>query len=428
MTTSELLIRWTVRLALACYAAAVALRLLPAFTVRRQTAARGLWTSGCLLYLAHVVSAFQFVDGWSHEAAYRATAGRTAEAFGLDWGGGLYLNYLFTVVWVGDVLWWWRGLARYAARPRWLDRTVQALLAFMAFNGAVVFGSGPVRWVGLAVCLALGVLCCLRLWTGEPGGRTISFDEDKSLCESDPRGQRTTQSLPARHGPRGSTTMRRSVWLSIVGVVVYFAVTAVILFLCAGRWDLPFVWAYFGLWLVASVVGAVLADPGLARERIHPGPGGTDYLVLAVTLPLWFAAYAVAGLDVGRFHWSGTVPLAVQVLCLVVVGAGLAFVVWAVVVNRFFSSVIRIQRDRGHRVITTGPYRFVRHPGYAAAIPLLLCSGPALGSWVATIPMALSVPFLIRRTYLEDRILRDQLEGYAEYAQKVRYRLLPGVW
>jgi protein-S-isoprenylcysteine O-methyltransferase Ste14 len=222
--------------------------------------------------------------------------------------------------------------------------------------------------------------------------------------------------------------MRLSTWLGVVGLVAFLGATAAVFFLCAGRWDLPFAWAYFGLWLAAGLAGAALADPGLARERMRPGPGGTDYLLLTVMIPVWFAQYALAGLDVGRLHWTDTVPLAVQILCLVGVAAALAVVTWAVAVNRFFSSVIRIQRDRGHQVVTAGPYRYVRHPGYTAAIVLMLCSGPALGSWLAAVPSVLMIPLLLRRTILEDRTLREQLEGYAEYAQKLRYRLVPGVW
>lgn len=423
MGTGELLTRWTVRLALACYAAAVALRLLRRSTGARQATARGFWTAGCLFYLAHVVSAFHFFHGWSHGAAYRETARRTTETVGLDWGGGLYLNYLFTAVWVADVLCWWLAPTRYAARPRWLEGAVQGFLAFMAFNGAVVFATGPVRWAGAAVCFVLGAWWCLR---GRAGRGFPLTETHPSATVTPGRPRRHAGRRPGRLG--GLTAVRLSLLLGVVGSVAYLAGTAAVVFLCAGRWDLPFVWAYFGLWLVAGTVGAVLADPGLARERMRPGPGGTDYVIMVFVFPLWFGAYALAGLDVGRLHWTANVPLAVQVLCLVVVGAGLAVITWAVVVNRFFSSVIRIQRDRGHRVVTGGPYRYVRHPGYAVAIALFLVSGPALGSWVATIPMALSVPLFLRRTALEDRVLREQLEGYAEYAQKVRYRLLPGVW
>jgi hypothetical protein len=177
MDTGELLTRWTVRLALLCYAGAVALQLRPGFTVQRQATARWLWTLGCVLYLGHVASAFQFRHGWSHDAAYRETAQRTAEAFGLDWGGGLYLNYLFTVAWVADVVWWWRGPAWYAARPRWLGWALHGFLAFMVFNGAVVFATGLVRWIGLAVGLGLAVLWWL---SRRPPGERISFDGNAS--------------------------------------------------------------------------------------------------------------------------------------------------------------------------------------------------------------------------------------------------------
>jgi hypothetical protein len=169
MSTGELLTRWAVRLALLCYAGAVALRLLPDRSPRRQAAERWLWTVGCLLYLGHVASAFHFYHGWSHEAAYRETARRTGEAVGLAWGGGLYLNYLFTAAWVADAAWWWRGLETYESRPRWVGRVLHAFLAFMAFNGAVVFATGVVRWAGLAVSLALGVLGWLRWRRGRQG-------------------------------------------------------------------------------------------------------------------------------------------------------------------------------------------------------------------------------------------------------------------
>jgi protein-S-isoprenylcysteine O-methyltransferase Ste14 len=112
----------------------------------------------------------------------------------------------------------------------------------------------------------------------------------------------------------------------------------------------------------------------------------------------------------------------------VVFAAGFAFGLWATHVNRFFSSVVRIQRERGHHVVTAGPYHWVRHPGYAGAIPAVVASGMALCSWLATALGALGVPLILWRTIVEDRTLRAQLPGYAEYAQRVRWRLLPGVW
>jgi hypothetical protein len=163
MDTGELLTRWTIRLALVFYVLAVALRLLARRRPAWQRAARLAWTLGCIVYLAHVACAFQFYHGWSHTAAYRETARQTAERFGLDWGGGLYFNYAFTAVWMVDVLWWWRGLEPYQTRPRWVDATVQAFFAFMAFNATVVFASGFVRWLGAAACLGLGMLWLIPL-------------------------------------------------------------------------------------------------------------------------------------------------------------------------------------------------------------------------------------------------------------------------
>ena len=189
-------------------------------------------------------------------------------------------------------------------------------------------------------------------------------------------------------------------------------------------------WAYLGVFFATMVVGSFLADPTLARERLRPGPGGREEArVLAILLvPLWLGQYVVAGLDVGRFHWSDSVPLVVQVIGLLAMAAALAIVTWAVTVNRFFSSVVRIQTDRGHHLITSGPYRYVRHPAYACCPFLFVGGGLALGSWLAALIGLVMVLPIVRRTALEDRVLREQLEGYAAYAQKVRYRVLPGVW
>jgi protein-S-isoprenylcysteine O-methyltransferase Ste14 len=222
--------------------------------------------------------------------------------------------------------------------------------------------------------------------------------------------------------------MVKSLIPGILGGVALVAVLGALLFGCAGRWDLPMFWAYLGVWAAAALAGAFVADPTLARERLRPGPGGKDYLTLFVVTPLWVAQHVVAGLDVGRFHWGDGVPLAVQVLGLLAVAAGLGVAVWAVAVNRFFSSVIRIQTDRGHHLVTRGPYRYVRHPAYACMPFLMIGAGLALGSWLATLLGLVMVFPILLRTAREDRTLRDQLEGYAAYAEKVRYRVLPGVW
>jgi len=140
------------------------------------------------------------------------------------------------------------------------------------------------------------------------------------------------------------------------------------------------------------------------------------------------AHWVVAGLDVGRKHWSDSVPVWLQGIGLVGFTAGFGLIVWAMAVNRFFSSVVRIQSDRGHKLVTGGPYGWIRHPGYLAALLQGISSGIALGSWVSMIPVVGMLPLLFVRTVREDRFLRGNLPGYLEYAQRVRYRMLPGIW
>jgi protein-S-isoprenylcysteine O-methyltransferase Ste14 len=216
--------------------------------------------------------------------------------------------------------------------------------------------------------------------------------------------------------------------LGIVGGGVFLALIGAVLFGCAGRLAVPMFWAYLAVWAAATVVGSIVSDPTLIKERLRPGPGGQDYLIMVLMIPLWLGQYIVAGLDVGRFHWSDDVPLVVQVVGLVAMAAATAVVVWAGAVNRFFSTVIRIQTDRDHHVVTSGPYRYVRHPAYACWPFLIVGGGLALGSWLAALIGVLLVFPILWRTAREDRFLREQLPGYADYAQKVRYRVLPGVW
>jgi protein-S-isoprenylcysteine O-methyltransferase Ste14 len=215
---------------------------------------------------------------------------------------------------------------------------------------------------------------------------------------------------------------------AIVAGVTSAAVIAAILFVSAGRWDLPFFWAYIGIWISAAMARSFLADPTLLKERLQPGPGGKDKLRTIAYLPLGMCEWIIAGLDVGRYHWSDTVPLAVQVGGLVAFAGGAAVVIWATAANRFFSTVIRIQTERGHHVIDRGPYRFVRHPAYAAFPFLIIGGGLLLGSWLAAVFGLVLVFPVLRRTALEDRTLRQELEGYADYAKKVRYRVMPGIW
>jgi protein-S-isoprenylcysteine O-methyltransferase Ste14 len=209
---------------------------------------------------------------------------------------------------------------------------------------------------------------------------------------------------------------------------VYFVLTALALFVSAGTVALPTYWVYLATFAAVFVAAFLLLDPDLARERMRPG-GKRPPLSLQLFSAVLFAHWIVAGLDHGRFQWSDTVPPWLQWLALAAVALSYAVCLWAMRVNRFFSSVIRIQDDRGQTVITAGPYVFVRHPGYIAGIVLILASGLALDSWLATALLVVcSLPFLLYRAITEDRVLLTQLPGYRAYAERVRWRLVPGIW
>ena len=215
---------------------------------------------------------------------------------------------------------------------------------------------------------------------------------------------------------------------AFIRLVILELLLATILFGSAGRLDLPWFWALIGFNFVFMLCAIRAIEPDLMRERLRPAPGGVDRGLRWLMMPFLLGQLIVAGLDVGRFGWSGPVPLVVHGTGLLFYVSGIVLAMRALVVNRFFSPVVRIQEERGHRLITEGPYRFVRHPGYAGMLLSFLGSGLVLGSWWSLLPLIPVVVLILRRTILEDHYLRKHLEGYVGYAERVRYRLLPGVW
>jgi protein-S-isoprenylcysteine O-methyltransferase Ste14 len=195
----------------------------------------------------------------------------------------------------------------------------------------------------------------------------------------------------------------------------------------AGRLDLPFVWGIAGVMAAFHLLMAAFVDPTLLNERQSPASGNVDRLTRPLGVVLVLVHWVLAGLDVGRLHWS-VVPWQVQAAGVAGFVAALAVNFWAMRVNRFYSSVVRIQPDRGHHPVVDGPYRFVRHPGYAATLFALFTGGIALGSGLAMVPVLGFAALFIRRTLLEDRTLQQELAGYSEYAQRVKYRLVPGIF
>jgi protein-S-isoprenylcysteine O-methyltransferase Ste14 len=216
-----------------------------------------------------------------------------------------------------------------------------------------------------------------------------------------------------------------SAYLQTAGFVIALTVT---LFASAGTVWIAGFWIYIAIFVAIMVASLAGLDPGLLRERMRPG-GQKPPVALRLFSAILFAHWIIAGLDRGRLHLSDTVPALLQWLGLVAMAAGFALCFWAMRENRFFSSVIRIQTDRGQYVVTRGPYAFIRHPGYTAGILIILTSGIALGSWLAAVFLIVTtLPFLLYRAITEDRILQVELEGYRAYAGRVRWRLVPGIW
>jgi protein-S-isoprenylcysteine O-methyltransferase Ste14 len=164
-----------------------------------------------------------------------------------------------------------------------------------------------------------------------------------------------------------------------------------------------------------------------ARSRIQPGTKRWDRILLGILFSAMLAIVPVGALDDGRFHWSRMSWWFVGFGYLLLI-TGTAITAWAQAVNRFFEPGVRIQTERGHHVVDTGPYRIVRHPGYFAACLLFAGIALALGSWWALVPAGLAALLIVIRTEWEDRTLHAGLAGYEAYAQRVRFRLIPGVW
>jgi len=204
---------------------------------------------------------------------------------------------------------------------------------------------------------------------------------------------------------------------------------------CGGDFDWWEAWGYSLLIVAAGIGGRIGAErrhPGLLAERqntenFQNAKAWDKVLAPLMALSVGFPLVIVAGLD-HRFGWSPVFPLWLIVLGFVLTSLGYAFAVWALVENRFFSSVVRIQADRGHVVCDSGPYRLVRHPGYAGNILALLGIVLALSSVWTLIPAAVALIIALVRTALEDQTLQEELSGYRDYARRVRYRLIPGIY
>jgi protein-S-isoprenylcysteine O-methyltransferase Ste14 len=231
----------------------------------------------------------------------------------------------------------------------------------------------------------------------------------------------------SKTGPQITARVRYAT-REILGLVVM----GVALFGSAGRIDWWAAWAALAVmaaWIAATAIILFRYTPGLLAERLGPRRGAKswDTAIMSLLGLIQLARYIIAGLD-QRYGWTGGLPAAAQVAALALCILGYALVVWATASNTFFSQIVRIQSERGHAIATGGPYHHVRHPAYAGAILYELAVPVLLASWPALIVSSLNALLLILRTALEDRTLQAELAGYADYARRVRYRLLPGIW
>jgi protein-S-isoprenylcysteine O-methyltransferase Ste14 len=209
---------------------------------------------------------------------------------------------------------------------------------------------------------------------------------------------------------------------------------AAILFGAAGRIDWPEAWIYLALAAAITLAGGfwlARRDPGLLRERlgslIQREQKGWDKVLMVVMLAAWIGWLVLIGLDAGRYRWSN-VALGLKVAGLVLIGIG-TYLVWLTLkANSYAAPVVKIQKERGHRVATTGPYAYIRHPMYAGAILFIAGIPLWLGSWWGLAAGSVLMLILAVRAVFEERTLAAELNGYADYAARIRYRLVPYLW
>ena len=232
-----------------------------------------------------------------------------------------------------------------------------------------------------------------------------------------------------RHHAGSTPEFRHNISRRATQVLVVYAIFGLILFIAAGTVRWPEAWVYLALYLGSSVAGAMLIPPEVIAERgaRKQNVERWDRVITALATLSTLAIYLVAGLD-HRWGWAPSLLWGWEAAAFLICAAGLALFLWAMRVNAYFSTAARLQGDRGQVVCSSGPYRWVRHPGYLGYILFHLATPIFLGSYWALVPAAAFAVVFVVHTWLEDRMLMQRLPGYAEFAAGVRYRLLPGIW
>jgi protein-S-isoprenylcysteine O-methyltransferase Ste14 len=227
-----------------------------------------------------------------------------------------------------------------------------------------------------------------------------------------------------RRSDTGGNILRRLMQVSMSVII-----TLIILLVSAGIIKWIYAWIYTLASVLVIITNAfifpteLISERGRKKENVEKW----DKIITGIIIIPWFTLYIIAGLDI-RFGWSTEFALWIHITALITFILGNALVSWAMIANNYFSTSVRIQYDRGHTVSSGGPYRYIRHPGYIGMIIYLLSTPIILGSFWALIPAIMTVILFIIRTSFEDNTLKNKLEGYKEYAERVKYRLISGIW
>jgi len=222
---------------------------------------------------------------------------------------------------------------------------------------------------------------------------------------------------------------RKNILRRLIQVTMSVILIALVLFVSAGRIDWIFAWVCIATSVLFIIINAFIFPPELMAERGRKKENVEKWDKLISRLGMFplLALYVVSGLDI-RFGWSSELALWIHIAGLVIFILGSVLTSWAMISNIYFSTAVRIQYDRGHTVASGGPYHYIRHPGYLGMIIYHLSTPIILGSLWALIPASLTIALFIICTLFEDNTLKNKLEGYKEYAERVEYRLMPGVW
>lgn len=227
--------------------------------------------------------------------------------------------------------------------------------------------------------------------------------------------------------------LRKSVIKAILLMFLFLIIMATIFFIAAGRLNISRAWIFFAAMLVYFLVSIIILykfNPELLIHRLKRKADAKSWdkiLMRTNNLVGIHILVAVAGVDVGRFRWSHLGNQS-AILGFVLWIIATTLITWTMAVNKHFEPTLRIQKDRDHQVITTGPYKIVRHPGYLGGVLFYIAIPLIIGSVYGLIPGATAILLTIIRTALEDKTLQNELNGYSKYAQRIKYRLFPGVW